>query len=438
VSTPVRTLTPDPSPVMGEGGRLRRWVRILAAYFSTQTLTQLAGIAAGLLLINFMPVREFALYTLGLSVINFFIFVSDLGSTTSLLHFYHRAARGEEDFRPYLAAVLSLRRAAFWIGAAGVAAMFPRAAAAKGYGAREIALSAAGILLCVAFQIPSSLRLLDLRLADRYGRSYRAELAGSGVRLLWAMGMIAASWLVAWAGILASALAAATVAFMARPAAPPEPLAVDLAPYRRRVLRYLLPTLPSALYFAVQGPLTVWLATTFGSTRNMAEVGALSRLGMVVGLFSTLIGVVFLPRLARVTDDRVYLVRYLQFGAALAAVALALLAAAAAVPRLFLLLLGGSYAGLHRELLLVVGGSGVTLLGGYIVNVNLARSWTRWQGGTLAIEIAVLALLTRVLPLSTTAGVLTLSLLSTATGVVLQMAIAFLGFRHPGRVEWKA
>jgi hypothetical protein len=184
--------------------------------------------------------------------------------------------------------------------------------------------------------------------------------------------------------------------------------------------------------------LTVWLAATFGSNRNLAEVGALSRLGMVVGLFSALIGVVFLPRLSRIVDDRQYLVRYLQFGAALACVAAALLAAAALFPHLFLLLLGGRYAGLQRELLLVVGGSGVSLLGGYVVNVNLARSWTRWQGLTLIVEIAVQALLVATLPLSTTAGVLTLGLLGTATGVVLQMTIAFLGFRHPRRVEWKA
>jgi O-antigen/teichoic acid export membrane protein len=425
-------------PVAGPRGRVQTWVRILSAYFSTQTVTQLIGIAAGLLFINFMPVREFALYTLALSVITFFTFVTDLGSTTSLLHFYHRAAKGEGEFRPYFDAVLSLRRNVFWLGAAGVIFLFPRAAAAKGYGAREIALSAIGILLCVGCQLLSSLRLLDLRLADRYGRSYRAEIAGAGARLLWALGMVAASLLVAWAGVLASALAAATVAILARPVTRPEPLALDLAPYRRRVLRYLLPTLPSALYFAVQGPLTVWLAATFGSTRNLAEVGALSRLGMVVGLFSTLIGVIFLPRLSRVTDDRLYLTRYLQFGTALACVAAALLGAAAVFPRLFLLVLGSNYAGLQRELLLVVGGSGVSLLGGYIVNVNLARSWTRWQGLTLVVELAVQAALIAVLPLATTAGVLTLGLLGTATGVLLQMTIAFLGFRHPRRVEWQA
>jgi len=52
-------------------------VKILSAYFSAQTLTQLAGISAGILLIRFLPVREFALYTLATSVITFFTFASD-------------------------------------------------------------------------------------------------------------------------------------------------------------------------------------------------------------------------------------------------------------------------------------------------------------------------------------------------------------------------
>src|SRR5262249_45447679 len=90
--------------------RLKGWTKILSAYFSTQTLTQLAGIGAGLLFINFMPVREFALYTLAFSVITFFTFLSDLGSTSSLLHFF-RAAAADGDFPRYFAAVLSLRRA---------------------------------------------------------------------------------------------------------------------------------------------------------------------------------------------------------------------------------------------------------------------------------------------------------------------------------------
>jgi O-antigen/teichoic acid export membrane protein len=423
-----------------EGGlfrsRLVAWTRILSAYFTTQTLTQLAGIAAGLLFVNFMPVREFALYTLAFSVITFFTFVSDLGSTTSLVYFFHRSKGEAGEMRRYVAAVLSLRRIAFVLGAAGIVAVFPRAALAKGFGWRESLLALAGLLLAVWFQVSASVRVLALRLADRYGQSYRAEMSGGGVRLALAALLVAAGALRAWLGVLSAALGSVAVSLLARPERGETAAVADLRPYRRQVLRYLLPSLPSALYFSIQGPLTIWLATTFGSTRNMAEVGALGRLGLVVGIFSNLTGVVFLPRLARIADERLYLRRYLQFGALLLAVAAALTAAAAAGPSLFLLLLGGHYAGLHRELFLVVAGSGLTLLGGYAVAVNLARSWNRWEGLAVVVLIAVQAGLVAVLPLGTTAGVLLFNVCTGATGLLLQLIIALGGFVRPGWVRW--
>jgi hypothetical protein len=212
--------------------------------------------------------------------------------------------------------------------------------------------------------------------------------------------------------------------------------AEDLRPYRREVLRYLLPSLPSALYFSVQGPLTVWLATTFGPVRNIAEVGALSRLGLVVGIFSNLTGVVFLPRLARISGERLYRRRYLQFGGLLAAVALALLGAAAVAPRAFLFILGPKYSGLERELLLTVAGAGLTLLGGYTVSVNLARSWNRWEGLAVVLLMAAQAALVTVLPLATTSGVLLFNLFTAAVGLFLQLLIALGGFTRPGWVQW--
>lgn len=428
----------DPGPSLFRD-RLHRWVKILSAYFTAQTLTQLAGIAAGLLFVNLMPVREFALYTLAFSVITFFNFASDLGSSTSLVYFFHQAQKEGSDFAPQLAAVLSLRRLAFLLGAVAVVAAFPRTAGAKGFGLTESLRVTGGILLCVWFQIGSSLRVLALRLEDRYGPSYRAEIAGGLTRLLLAAAMVATFRLEAWLGVLTSAVAAAVVYFLARPVSP-APAAVsriDLAPYRRKVIRYLLPTLPSALFFAVQGPLNVWLAATFGGTRNIAEVGALGRLGLLVGIFSSLTGVVFLPRLARIADERLYRRRFLQFGAALAAVALAMFVAAAALPGLFLFLLGKHYSGLHRELLLVVGGAGLTLLDGYAVSVNLARSWTRWQGAAVGGLIAVQALLVAFLPLSTTAGVLSFNLLAGAAALLGQLAILAVGFTRPSWVHWQ-
>jgi O-antigen/teichoic acid export membrane protein len=433
--------------------RIGGWVKILSAYFSTQSLTQLAGIGAGLLFINFMPVREFALYTLAFSVITFFTFLSDLGSTSSLLHFFRQAAveggavgKGENDFGDfgdfggYFAAVLSLRRAAFLLGATAVAVIFPIVATAKGYTLAESLPATAAIALCVWFQINSSLRVLALRLNNRYGQSYRAEIAGGLTRLAAAAAIVVSGILRAWLGVFTSAVSAGLTTLLARdPGAPWELSAEprrDLRPYRRKVLRYLLPTLPSAFYFSIQGPLVIWLSATFGSTKTIAEVGALGRLSLVVGLFSSLTGVVFLPRLARIDDDRLYFVRYLQCFAFLALVVLTLLAAAALVPQAFLFVLGPKYHGLHRELFLLVLSSGLALLDGYAVGINTARSWNRWQAAALVVLFAVQATAIALLPMSSTWNVLLFNVCTAAVALLAQLTINLCGFFRPRWVHW--
>jgi O-antigen/teichoic acid export membrane protein len=425
-------------------GRIRRWAAILGAYLGAQTLTQLLGIAAGILFIRTMPVAEFALYTLATSAITFFAFVTDLGSTSSLVHFYRRAAGAGESFAPYVDAVLSLRRRAYLAGGLIVLAALPAAARAKGFAAGEVALVTAAVLLAVALQIGAAVRLLVLRLHDRYAQSYRAEIAGAALRLVLALGLAAAAALRSWVGVLLAAAGSALTLVLVRDAhtgaagarTPSQPPA--LAAYRRAVLRYLLPTLPSALYFAAQAPLVIWLAATFGASRNIAEVGALTRLGLLLGIFGGLTGVVFLPRLARIPSEREWRLRALQFGAVHLSAAATLLVAAAIAPRPLLWILGDSYAGLHHELVLVVAGSGLALLDGYLVALNMARSWTRWQGLAVLSLVLAQATLAATVPMATTAGVLTFNVASAAAALLGQLAILVLGLVRPAWVTWHA
>lgn len=415
--------------------RGKRWAGILAAYFSTQTATQLAGIVAGLMLINFMPVEEYALYTLAMSVATFLTFTTDLGATSSLLYFSREARQAREPFEPFVAAVLSLRRGVFVFGALAVLAGFPLVARNKGFGSTSALLAAVAIVAMAAFQVTGSVRVLVLRLADRYGRSYRAELASASTRVAIVAVMITASWLLAWVGVLGNAVAAGTLALVAGPVLAGPAATVALAPYRRRIVRYLLPTLPSALYFAIQGPLVVWLAATFGGTSNIAEVGALGRLGLIAGLFSGLSSVVFLPRLAAITHDRLYLRRYLQYGSLLLVIAGMLLACAFAAPQVLLALLGGAYARLERELLLVILGACFGLLGGYLVGVNVARAWNRWQWAATGMLLFVQCVLIGTLQLGSTLGVVTFGAATALAGLLGQVAIAVAGFVRP---QWVA
>jgi len=417
--------------------RAIRWTQILASYFTSQGLVQGTSVLAGLLFVNFLPVGEFALYTLAASVLAFFTFVTDLGSTSSLLYFFHRTRLEdrESEFVEYVGAVHGLRRLAFLAGAAIVAAGLPWAARAQGFHWPGILLATAAVLLTASFQIDAAIRVLALRLLDRYSQSYRAEVLGALARLVAAGLIVAAGWWVAGLALGTAALGAAVTAW--RAAAGAGAPAPGAGRRRREVVRYLQPTLPSALYFSIQGPLVVWLAATFGGTRQIAEVGALGRLGLVVSLFSGLVGVVFLPRLARLKDERLYLRRYLQFGLALAGLASAPVGLAAAAPSWFLLVIGSQYAGLDRELVLVMIGSGLNLLGGFAVGVNNARSWTRMQGLATLLLCLTQALLVTVLRLDTASGVLLFGALSSATGLCLQLLITAGGFLSPRMVAWR-
>jgi O-antigen/teichoic acid export membrane protein len=433
--------------------RLVQWAGLLSAYFSAQSAVQALGLLAGILLIRTMEVRDFALYTLAFSIVSFYTFVTDLGSTASLAHFAREAHRADEPIEPWIDAVLSLRRRIFWLSAPVVAPVFVWMARQQGFGWGAVLPVAAALVATVAFQLRSQVWVLALRLRDRFNASYRAELAGAATRLALVGLLVLTAWVLPWPAVAVAAAGAAVTARLAgrgyRPAvvpdapdapdipdAPDAPTSPGLAARRRGILRFLTPTLPSALYFSIQGPLTVWLAATFGGTRNIAEVGALGRLGLVLGLFNSLVGVVFIPRLAGVIDDHLYRRRFFQYGIFLGVVAAVLLLAAWRFPGLLLWVLGESYAGLDYELLLVVLGAALALLGAYVMSVNFARSWNRWQAPAAFGQMVVQAVLVFTLDLSTTAGVLAFGVWTALAGLTFQVIVVALGFTRPGWVRW--
>ena len=435
MSTPLQappTVIAEPAARSGLTARIARATRILAAYFTAQVLTQGLNAVAGLLLVNILPVREFALYALATSFLTFFTVASDLGSTSSLVYFYRHAQEHNEPFARYLAAVRALRRAAFGAGVVVVVAAFLPAAHAKGFTSFESGAALAAILVAVGAHIFSALGLMSLRLHHRYRQSYVAEAVAAATRLALVVGLAVLGWTLGWAAIWTAAAAGLACALLAQD---PEAAAIGPATWAdiRQLLRYLTPSLPSAAYFAIQGPLVIWLATSFGSTTNIAQVGALGRLGVVVGIFGGMTSILFLPRLAHTRSDREFISRYLQFGALLVVIGSSLVALAWRFPDLLLALLGRNYHGLPRELLLVIIGSALTLLSGYAVGVNLSRAWNRWE--TLAVGVLFLSQATfvAVLPMSSTAGVLRFQVLSGVVGLLLQLAITAVGLRRP---EW--
>jgi len=416
-------------------GTARRWTRIAGTFFAVHLTQQVATMATGLLFTQTLSVEAFAIYTMATSVMLTFSFATDLGSSSALLHFFHQSQLGKEPYANMVSAVLSLRRWMFLAGA-------PIAIGALTIWGRSEALTPITIVvMCVVvvatvwIQVQGTTRVVILRLEGDYAHSYRAEVLAALARFGVAAGFILmglqdAVWALATA--LVSACVLAWVAHNGRMPVSAAPVAA----LQRKVIRYLAPALPSAVYFAIQGQFVIWCAAWFGNLTLVANIGALGRLGLIVGAFGGLSQVVFLPRLVRIADERLFVRRMVQFGVILATLGCGLFMVSAWAPRAFLMLIGESYESLSRELPIVVLASALSLMGGYLGAVTSARSWNRLQPGALLVMMVVQACLIAWLPLDTTMGVAWFALGSAMAGLLSQFVIITLGVVRPSWVRW--
>jgi hypothetical protein len=425
----------DPQPTVLPFGTARRWTRVAATFFGVHFTLQAVTLVSGLLFIRYLTVEEMAIYTIATSFLLTFSFATDLGSSAALLHFFHQSQRGKEPFAAMMHAVLSLRRWLFLAGAPIAVGALMVWGRSNGLSALQIASASTLVLATVWVQVQGTTRIVILRLEGAYALSYRAEVVAALARLGAALTIIAAGRTTAlWAlsTALVSACALTWVAFEGRmPQVVPAATALQ-----RKVVRFLAPTLPGAVYFAVQGQLVIWCAAWFGNFTLVANVGALGRIGLIVGAFGALSGVVLLPRLVQIADDRLFVRRLWQFAAILTAIAGTLFVASLVMPAAFLWLLGANYESLSKELPLIVVASGISLVAAYFGAVGSARSWTRLQPAALLVMMTAQVLMIFWLRLDTTMGVAWFAVGSSIAGLVAQMGIVLLGLVRPSWVAW--
>ena len=135
--------------------------------------------------------------------------------------------------------------------------------------------------------------------------------------------------------------------------------------YRRRIMEKVKRVLPGSIYYCISGQITVWLIAFFGSTEGVAEIGALSRLMMVLTLVKLSVDMLIVPRYARLPSDKTQvIVRFFQVLALLLGMSALIAGGVALFPELFLWVLGKDYANLEYEVVLMTASSCLGLVNG--------------------------------------------------------------------------
>lgn len=155
------------------------------------------------------------------------------------------------------------------------------------------------------------------------------------------------------------------------------------------VQRYIVPAIPALILGAFHGQIALFLMGIFGSTVDLAQVAALTRLGQIFNLMMTFNVVIVEPYVARLRRDHLPRTYFLLLVLALlGCTALTVLSFAA--PGIFLWPLGKQYASLRNLIGWVVMTACINYIAGLIWIMNRSRKWIFWRGSIAEIGLVVM------------------------------------------------
>src|SRR5256885_16429965 len=316
-ATPVRLgprtsdLLPASTPVLDETSTpiLRRafdHARRIGVYAAVQMVVQLIGFASGILLVRWLPQREYAFFTIANAMQATLMLLADIGISTGLLSIGGRVWHDRHRFGQLINTGLAVRRrlalAAVVIVAPVLIAMLIRNGASLIY----TLLLSAFVLFGFSLQLAIDAFAVVPRLHSDLSRIQKIDLTCGMVRLVCIAGLIC---LFSTAG-LAVAIASATFLLQYALLRAYAAKVIDLnagqnADDRREIVRLIKNLAANALFYCFQGQITVFLISFFArQATSVAEVGALGRLAMIFTILTNMLTNIFVPAFARCQNKR--------------------------------------------------------------------------------------------------------------------------------------
>ncbi len=377
----------------------RRRSRVLLVYFTGQGLVQFTNLLTGLLLLRWLAVDNYAQFIVAFSFQVTLGFLTDLGFSGTIIALVGPRGNDPAVIGSYIRSGRHIRNVMLLCLTPVAALFYAQIVRQHHWATLTSVILFASIVASIYFSGMISYYGAPLLIRGRLSHYYRNQFAGSLFRILtcgalYLIGSLSA-WTASWVNalgflVIGSLNAHESRRFVKLPAHP-DPKTT------RQMMQYVLPTMPSLIFFALQGQISLFLISFFGRTRSIAEVGALGRLGQLFLMLSGFNAAVIEPFMARLPEQRV-LRSYLIIVLIACAICVPICCLGFFDPKVLLLLLGPRYASLQRETGWLVLSSCVGYLVGVLWIMTAARRWIYWTttwtsiGLILTVQILFLCL----------------------------------------------
>ena len=357
----------------------RRRFRLILVYLTGQGLVQFINLLTGFLLLRWLTVDNYAQFIVAFTFQLTLGFLTDLGFSGTIIALVGPRGNDPAVVGSYIRSGRRLRNVMLFCLTPVMAVIYVHIARQHHWTALTSSLLFASVVASIYFSGMISYYGAPLLIRGRLSHYYRHQLTGAIFRILACGALYLTGLLSAWTTSWVNALGYLVIGwFYARESRPFAKLPEHPDPKTtRQMVQYVLPNLPSYIFFALQGQIALFLISFFGRTRNIAEVGALGRLGQLFLLLSGFNGTVIEPFMARLSEQRV-LRSYLTIALVATAICAPICCVGFFDPKLLLLLLGPKYASLRRETGWLILSSCVGYLAGALWIMAAARRWIYW------------------------------------------------------------
>jgi hypothetical protein len=429
---------------------LRRWGLLLGGVALAQLLIQGLNALSGMLLVWLLPRdTSYAWYTAASSMMLLSSMLTDSGLTAATNSLGGPIFRERTRFTQVIQSVLRHQR---WVALMGVCLVIPAMLVLLDrIGAPAWGAGIAGVAIVVFTSQMAAAQVFSQvnRLHSLLHPQLKAELINAALRLALTLICLVSVWYYSGGGDLAAfAVHAAPgplfVSVLLASAVPAvyfhqavkscaarvlDDQAASTYEFDEDIRRVIRQTTGFSLYYSLQGQVSVWLISWFGTSAQVADVGALGRLVMLFAVAGGPLVQVAGPAFAR-SGSRVQLRSQLfRVCGMYGLFSMGILLLALFLPGLMLWFLGPQYGHLTMELPLAVLGLAVAGYSGIMWGLVLARGWVKSSALIIPVGVATQIAGVFVFDFSTVAGVLGYNLFFTAPSVLLAVFIVRRGLR---------
>ncbi len=407
------------------------WGKILSKFVSVQLVIQLLGFASGILLVHTLEKQQYAYFTIANTMQGTITLLADSGINSGLTAIGGKVWRDRYRFGQLINTALQLR---FYLAAVSITIVTPILLwMLIGNGASVVyaVLITLTVLLGVNAQLTVGVLDVVPRLHSQISRVQKLELIPNIIRLVLLCGAYF-TFLNAAVAVLTASISLVLKRFIISRWITDS---IDIkAPVhkedRSKILEIIQQQAPTTIFYCFQGQLSVWLISIFGDTTNIAEIGALGRLGVIFNIISSVMASIILPSFARCQSPKILQRRYWQILGSYWLFGVGIVGIAGLFPHQLLWILGNKYAHLQNELFLVMTGSVIQSFAGIMWSINAVKAWTQYTWLFIPITIVTQVCLLILLDVSTLKGVILLSCFTPIPHLFLNLYMTHQGLKN--------